>query len=150
MSSTTEELPMLALTFRQPWADLILGGCKSIEIRSWTTKHRGQLIVHAGKTIDKADARRLGVEVGITGAYLGAVSIMKVSQMNEEQWDELRSAHLTAGPWPGEKTYAWHLSNPLRFDAPVAGNGKLGLFHPSSSIVQALQNCLIYGSSCSS
>lgn len=39
---------MKALTIRQPWASLIATGVKTIETRSWSTKYRGLLLVHAG------------------------------------------------------------------------------------------------------
>jgi ASCH domain-containing protein len=35
--------PRLALSVRQPWAELILTGRKKIELRTWTTDHRGPL-----------------------------------------------------------------------------------------------------------
>jgi len=40
---------MKALTIRQPWASLISLGVKTIETRSWSTKYRGPLAIHAGK-----------------------------------------------------------------------------------------------------
>lgn len=40
---------MKALTIRQPWASLIAHGVKTIETRSWSTKYRGPLAIHAGK-----------------------------------------------------------------------------------------------------
>ena len=40
---------MRALTIRQPWASLIAAGVKTIETRSWSTKYRGPLAIHAGK-----------------------------------------------------------------------------------------------------
>ena len=40
---------MKALTVRQPWASLIAAGVKTIETRSWSTKYRGPLAIHAGK-----------------------------------------------------------------------------------------------------
>ena len=42
-----------ALSIQQPWAWLIVNGYKDIENRSWSTKYRGELYVHAGKKIDK-------------------------------------------------------------------------------------------------
>jgi len=38
-----------AITILQPWASLIACGAKQIETRSWATKYRGQLAIHAGK-----------------------------------------------------------------------------------------------------
>lgn len=40
---------MKAITVRQPWAQLIAIGVKTIETRSWPTKHRGVIAIHAGK-----------------------------------------------------------------------------------------------------
>lgn len=40
---------MIALSIRQPWAWLIVNGYKDIENRSWPTKFRGRILVHAGK-----------------------------------------------------------------------------------------------------
>jgi hypothetical protein len=40
---------MKALSVRQPWASLIAAGVKTIEVRSWSTKHRGPLLICAGK-----------------------------------------------------------------------------------------------------
>ncbi len=39
---------MKALTILQPWASLIACGAKKIETRSWATKYRGPLAIHAG------------------------------------------------------------------------------------------------------
>lgn len=40
---------MLALSIRQPWAALILHAGKDIENRTWSTRVRGRVLVHAGK-----------------------------------------------------------------------------------------------------
>lgn len=41
---------MKALTLWQPWASLWAAGIKKNETRSWATKHRGPLLIHAAKT----------------------------------------------------------------------------------------------------
>lgn len=40
---------MKALTLTQPWASLMASGWKQIETRSWSTKYRGPLAIHAAK-----------------------------------------------------------------------------------------------------
>ena len=40
---------MLALSIRQPWASLILKAGKDIENRTWPTKVRGRILIHAAK-----------------------------------------------------------------------------------------------------
>ena len=39
---------MKAITLTQPWASLVALGAKKIETRSWPTKYRGPLAIHAG------------------------------------------------------------------------------------------------------
>lgn len=39
----------IALSIRQPWAWLILNAGKDIENRTWPTKFRGRVLIHAGK-----------------------------------------------------------------------------------------------------
>ncbi|MFS7306556.1 ASCH domain-containing protein [Rahnella inusitata] len=40
---------MKALSIRQPWAWLIVNGHKDIENRTWRTKFRGQVLIHASQ-----------------------------------------------------------------------------------------------------
>lgn len=42
---------MKCLSIRQPWAWAIFHG-KDVENRTWTTKYRGELLIHAAKTFD--------------------------------------------------------------------------------------------------
>ena len=45
---------MKALSIRQPWAYLITHGLKPVENRTWNTKVRGEILIHASKGFDKA------------------------------------------------------------------------------------------------
>ena len=44
--------PLVAISVRQPWAALIVAGLKTIEIRTWPTRRRGKVLIHAGKLLD--------------------------------------------------------------------------------------------------
>ena len=44
---------MKVITIKQPWATLIAKGYKEYEFRTWKTKYRGDILIHAGKGIDK-------------------------------------------------------------------------------------------------
>ncbi|WP_253299500.1 2-oxoglutarate dehydrogenase E1 [Paenibacillus barcinonensis] len=44
---------MKAVTIIQPFATLAALGVKTLETRSWATKHRGPLAIHAGQKVDK-------------------------------------------------------------------------------------------------
>ncbi len=45
----------VALSIRQPWAHLIIYGAKDMENRDWSTRVRGRVMIHAGKTMTRAD-----------------------------------------------------------------------------------------------
>lgn len=49
---------MKVLTIKQPWATLIAKGYKEYEFRTWKTKFRGDILIHAGKGIDKEAMNR--------------------------------------------------------------------------------------------
>ena len=46
---------MKVLTLKQPWATLVAEGIKKYEFRSWKTKYRGKILIHAGSGIDKKE-----------------------------------------------------------------------------------------------
>lgn len=54
-ASPTEgrERPVKALSIMQPWAWLIVNGCKDIENRDWRCHRRGPVLIHAGKKVDR-------------------------------------------------------------------------------------------------
>ena len=53
---------MKALTLHQPWANLVALGHKQIETRSWATKYRGALAIHAGKYFPPANRNLISSE----------------------------------------------------------------------------------------
>lgn len=44
---------MKTLTIKQPYASLIKEGIKEYEFRTWKTKYRGEILIHAGKSFDR-------------------------------------------------------------------------------------------------
>lgn len=53
----TPEFPFMlaklpAISVKQPWAALLVAGVKTVEIRSWATRVRGRVLIHAAKTVD--------------------------------------------------------------------------------------------------
>ena len=49
---------MKVITIKQPWATLIAEGYKQYEFRTWNTKYRGDILIHAGLGIDKDALKR--------------------------------------------------------------------------------------------
>lgn len=48
-----ETIPCLSIL--QPYAWLIVNGIKPVENRTWSTRFRGRVLIHAGKTYSKGD-----------------------------------------------------------------------------------------------
>lgn len=44
---------MKVITIKQPFATLIVEGIKEYEFRTWRTNYRGEILIHAGKSVDK-------------------------------------------------------------------------------------------------
>jgi len=49
---------MKVITIKQPWATLIAEGIKEYEFRTWNTKYRGEILIHAGLGVDKEALER--------------------------------------------------------------------------------------------
>lgn len=83
-----------AISIRQPWAYLIINGSKDIENRTWPTKFRGPVFIHAAKKIDMEAYNRLADE-GIalppvkelkTGGIIGTVDIIDCVEKSKSAW----------------------------------------------------------------
>jgi hypothetical protein len=44
---------LVALSVKQPWAALLVSGLKTIEMRTWPTRRRGRVLIHASKMPDE-------------------------------------------------------------------------------------------------
>lgn len=131
----------LALSIRQPWAELILQGRKTIEIRTWDTDYRGPFWLHTGKSADLELDRRFGVSNLPRGAFVGRVFLESISPIDAARWELWRSQHCDAGRYePGR--LAWILSSPERLLEPVPAPGQLKLFGIEDAIAQRLRASL--------
>ncbi len=61
---------MKALSLTQPWATLVAIGAKRIETRGWWTAYRGELLIHATKTMPR-DCRELCDDEPFKSALIG-------------------------------------------------------------------------------
>ena len=111
----------IALGIRQPWAELILRGRKTLEIRSRPTEVRGPIYLYAGKTLsDVPEAKEtcleegFGIESPPRGKLVGSVSIVGCRRTRPEDAE--------AACVPGrllEDHYAWELADPVRLPEPA-------------------------------
>jgi len=143
---------MKALTLWQPWASLVAIGAKLIETRSWTTRYRGELAIHAGGRWQWRDQLDLGADepfksalnaagyhvVGQLprGAIIAVVDLVLVgliSLREDGEWtvdgmpgivaeDELAFGYIDRG------RYGWLLKRVRRLRVPVLCSGAQGLW----------------------
>lgn len=126
---------MKALTICQPYAELIARGDKPIENRTWGTRYRGPLAIHAGKSrawlsIDDDDPRaNYGVDVtAISFGAVVAVARLRGCCRIEDLPLDLRDHMHAEGPW------CWILEDVQRLPMPIACNGAQGLWEWQDSI----------------
>ena len=123
---------MKVLTIKQPWATLIMQGDKRFEFRSWQTKYRGDLLIHAGKGIDKEAMKRLAKylpdEIPL-GKILGKVTLVDCVKMCPEFKDMLLKENpdiYTKSSF--QENYGWQVENVKIFDEPIDVKGHLSLW----------------------
>ena len=120
--------PLLCLSIRQPWAHMILHHGKDIENRTWPTRVRGRILIHASKGMTRAEwedawdfaAEECGVMqprimMGdmLRGGIVGAVEIVDCVQRSDSHW--------FGGPWG----FVLRNPQPLEF---TPCRGALGFF----------------------
>lgn len=121
----------LALTIRQPWAWAIAAGLKTVENRSWATKYRGPLYVHAGAKLDPRElsacsARLRAAGLSVTppplsslaaGALIAVVDLVDCGRFCDD-------------PWADRAVGVWHfkLANVRTLPEPIPVRGALGLW----------------------
>ena len=55
---------MKVITIKQPWATLIAEGYKEYEFRTWKTKYRGDILIHAGLGVNKKAMEKAAEAIG--------------------------------------------------------------------------------------
>ena len=127
---------MKAISIKQPWAHFIAEGVKTIELRSWQTKYRGQLLIVS--SLNPAEILKKFKETDNEGRnkvqdleyadfdymYFGrAICICELYQI--EPFSKKHEKAALCGFYPG--LFAWHLRN-IRSVKPVPLKGKLNFF----------------------
>jgi len=142
---------MKVLSVMQPWATLLFHG-KNIENRTWATKYRGELLIHASAksagvvsellTDEQWDC--LGLEDSswnlwqcdlmagkyITSAIIGKLDIVDCVINHRSVWAEKTPYLINPKEHPLKHIYNWVLENPVLFDEPILNvKGKLNLWN---------------------
>jgi hypothetical protein len=128
-----------ALSVRQPWAELIVSGRKSVEVRSWITEYRGKLWVHAGKKSDPLLEKAFDLHDLFRGGFIGSVILSATVPLDSERWELWRQRHLDSADYLRGQ-FGWILESPIRFREPISAPGSLGLFELAKDVEQLLHD----------
>ena len=112
---------MKALSIDPEFCAYIAEGQKTIECRTWKTKHRGELLICATQR---------PVQGFINGYAYTTVELVDIEPFTEE--------HLEAAcidNMPDVPCYAWHLENPYPI-YPIRVRGKQGLFEVDDTLIK--------------
>jgi hypothetical protein len=108
---------MKALSIKQPWANMIASGEKTIETRTWQTKHRGRLLIVSSKEPNIAPA----------GYALAVVELVDCRPMSV-----LDEAHARCDKYDG--AYSWVLEN-ASVVKPFPVRGQPSIFEVDDDLV---------------
>lgn len=128
---------MKCLSLKQPYADLLAIGRKTIEIRKWNTNFRGPFLIHASKNINKDACLILGFDESnlAKGAIIGKAFVYDVIRYTTIEdffgdhhkhysIEEIKSNH-------SFKRYGFLVKGALKFRDEIPYKGKLGFFEIS-------------------
>lgn len=128
---------MRCITICQPYSEIILLNQKPIENRPQRWNHRGQLLIHAGKSrswmTDDDERRYPNLPYG---AIVGVCNLVACLELSAAAWPS-EYAHLkdhehANGPW------CLVLTDIKRFKKPVPARGALGLWRVPVDIQPAV------------
>jgi predicted transcriptional regulator len=117
------------LSVSQPFADLIISGKKTIELRKWNTNFRGEFLIHAPLKIRTEDCRRLKINKKfVTGAIIGKAEIWDVKKYNSIKEIKMDQKFHLASKNFHDKTFGFRLKNAKPLRIPITCKGQLGFF----------------------
>ncbi len=124
-----------ALSVRQPYAWAICANLKTIENRTWTTRHRGLVAIHASASpqyvndlIRELEPGELDRDYFQYGAIIGFAEIEEVSSYGPSHEQD----PFASGP------YCWKMTAGRFLKHPVSLKGKLNLFKLPSDLQSEL------------
>lgn len=134
---------MKALTICQPYPWLIFSGEKPVENRTWPTRYRGPLAIHAGKSRawldddEEAEFASAGDPL-VFGAIVGTCTLaacLRVEDIeagkHDAEFPQLIGRAHCGGPW------CWVLTDVKRLAEPIPYRGSQGLFDIPGGILPA-------------
>ncbi len=122
---------MKCLSLKQPFADLIASGAKTVELRTWNTKYRGEFLIHASNKIDREICKRYKIDIDklARGAIIGKATIYDVKvYKSKKEFLADRSKHLAPERYSDHR-YGFMIRDAVKFEEPTYVKGRLGFFN---------------------
>lgn len=122
---------MKCLSIKQPFAELVVQGRRTIEIRTWNTKFRGEFLVHASQKIDKEICKLHKIEPSklIYGAIIGKAFLYDVKEYKSvKEFIKDKSKHLATERYVDHK-YGFLLRDAKRLGKPFYMPSRLNFFN---------------------
>lgn len=129
---------MKVLSLTEPFATLILKGKKCVETRSWKTKYRGELYIHASMTkMSKNDLELIELikEDKLNYGYIVCkCKLVDCVYMSDEYIEDMKKNNYQeyiCGDYKKGR-YAWILEDVSPLKVPIKAKGQLGIWNYSS------------------
>lgn len=149
------------LTLKQPWALAVTHFGKDVENRSWSTRYRGLVAIHAGKALDRdftgytapeAESRRkvLRAEAMLSGRWPaelfmhlgGIVAVARIAGCHYALDAEECTRESLCSPWAQRDAYHWRLEDVCVLPDWVLCKGALGLWRLPGDMERAVRKQL--------
>ena len=123
---------MKVITLKQPWATLVAEGLKKYEFRSWKFNYRGEILIHAGKGIDK-EAMKKFEHLNLNYPHskiIAKVKILDCIELNDEINKQIiEENELIYGHKYYRTGYAWKLELIEKINSETEVSGKQGIWN---------------------
>lgn len=123
---------MKVITLKQPWATLVAEGLKKYEFRSWKLNYRGEILIHAGKSIDKEAMlkfKSLNLEYS-KSQIVAKVIIEDCIELNEKNNKIIMKENsVIYGNKINRTGYAWKLKSVEKINSQEKISGKQGIWN---------------------
>lgn len=123
---------MRVITLKQPWATLVAERLKKYEFRSWKYSYRGEILIHAGKGVDK-DAMKKFEHLNLNYPHskiIAKVKILDCIELNDEiNRQIIEENELVYGHKYDRTGYAWKIEVVEKIDDDKVISGKQGIWN---------------------
>jgi len=142
---------MLAISIKQPWADAMVRGQKTVEVRTWAPGGKeGMLIaIHAGLREARDAPKIVWEKVGWPGdlrrgGVVGVGRLIEVFRYSRRQFEAEYYQHLNPLRWWHKGLWGWRFAD-LRRCRRIACPGQLGLFALAGEVAPEVEQAIAGG-----